>query len=376
MIDSPEVIPDQIKKQQEKAARQMQEHKDRREGAAGASSPAAPAPLAETPAAAPPAAVAASGAEPTHPTEKPAADPGVQNVETPEQKLERIEAEKADLRRQLDSANGRFGGQVQNLKSKIFDLEEQLKSQVPAAAPAGSSPATVAEVTPTAAAAPASAPPQGTPAHLKHVTEEMIERYGDDFFTMVAAVARGIDEEKDGELEKKISTQTKNHLAVQESRQLAREYWTDVDAIEPGASVINGNPDEGIACEPNWSTFLDEPVRPGSSLTRRQEAEAAVVNRNPIAFAALVKEYRARGSESTRSEQPPRPSVASQAVPASVQGDGALPPEKGAKRQIPESEITKYRADAAKGQFTIEEANERMKEYDAAYREKRVLVGA
>lgn len=379
MNEMPEldVLPDAVRKQHEEAlARKAEIDERRKTAAADAATAAASASTAEQapPAAAtPPAAPAAESPKPTQSTSTPATQP----VEPLEQEISRLQQEKADLRRQLDSANGRYGGTVQSLKSKIFDLEQQIETK----ATASSAPSEPVAVTPSTDGAPPVADgAAGKPAYLKYVSEEAMGRFGDEFPGLVADIARGLDDERakehQAELAELSHKTTKKVDDFQTHLELER-FWDEADRLAPGARVVNGDDERHVPCAEGWGTFLDEPVRPGSPLTRRQEATQSVASRDSVAFAALVREFQAFRSGVTV-DGPPRATVEAQAVPQSVVGDALPAPaaDETAARQIPQSEIDDFKQRAGTGNVSIEEAEAYMKEYAAAYKEGRVLVGA
>jgi hypothetical protein len=159
-----------------------------------------------------------------------------------------------------------------------------------------------------------------------------------------------------------------------ESRAEADRFWQDVEKIAPGARAVNGDAERSIPCATGWGTFLDQPLRAGSPLTRRMEAEQAISNRDPQAFANLVKEFRLSQNSVQNSIGKSVPSIASQAVPQSVAGDRP-PTIDPAKRKIPQSEIEKFYKESGSNKMKIEDADKLTKEYKDAYREGRVLQG-
>ncbi len=382
MNEVPENVPDSVRKQHEAAmARKAEIEQRRTDAAADTATAAASASTAEQ---APPAAAtpqAAPAAEGPKPTERTSDTPAAQSVEPLQQQISQLEQEKVDLRRQLDSANGRYGGTVQSLKSQIFDLTQQLETKQVAAPAPTAQPASAGAAPSGVEAQPAPAGAEERPSHLKYVSKDDMDRFGEGFPELVANIARGLDDEQ-AEIQAtelaKLSDKTSKTVGDFQTRIELDKFWSEAEQLAPGARAVNGDDEQHIPCEDGWGTFLDEPVRPGSPLTRRREATEAVALRDAVAFAALVREFQDARSGLTEQHGHSRPTVEAQAVPQSLVGDP--PPEPAADdtagRQIPESEINDFKQRAGKGDMSIEDAEERMKEYTAAYQERRVLVGA
>ena len=362
-----ENVPESVKKQYAEAEQVKKDRADRR----GSPAEAVPEPSksvslessAGEPSAAPEAVVVSAGT-PTHPTvvvSDPLLAPATENAE---QKVARLEAEGKDLRNKLDTFHGNYGGEVQRLKSQIVDMQTSHAAQLAAAAsaplPDGSSEATTI------------VPEEGTPAYMKYVTADALERYGPEFFKMVSNIARAEDDAKTGDIATLAHAAT-TRVDEFEAKIEADKFWERVEAIAPGALAINGDPKRAIPSAPGWGDFLNSAVRLGSSLTRRMDAETAIAAGDAIAFGSLIKEFQLSLAKPVV-DQPPRPSVLSQAVPKSTTG---TPPttEQTEKRQIPQSEVDEFLANAGKSVYTIEEANAKMKEYAAAKKERRITAG-
>ena len=194
-----------------------------------------------------------------------------------------------------------------------------------------------------------------------------------DFIKVVKDVSDSASDAKIAEMRKTVDA-ANDRVVDLESRMAAEKFWAETEKVAPGAMGVNGDPVLGINPTPGWSDFLNEPVRPGSTITRRLDAERAVQSNNSNAFGALVKEFQMLESEKLTITGPDRPTVSAQAVPASVVAtQPQAPVGAGDKTQVLQSEINAYNARVAEGKVTIEEANIKMKEHADAYRERRVI---
>lgn len=375
-IENPEVVPDAVKKQAEDAERMMAEARERRAKAKSAQAQAAKEP---TPSTAEP--VSTPKAEDNAPASH-AVDTGVSAQvqggasETPEQTMSRYEATIRDLQRKIDTMHGTHGGTIQNLKSQIFDLQQKLEGVVTG----GSRPVTPASED--AGVSNGSAPAVGEAVDgsdlLKFADQEDLERYGEPLFKSFAKMLKGALDTKSKEF-KMLSIEAQNKLLNVERQMKTEEFWREAERLEPGAKKVNGNTEKGLPCEEGWGRFLDTPIRPGSPISRREEAERAFVGNQPDVFAALVKEFKAlKYGAKNEINRPTRPSVHAQAVPRSTTGssNSGTPQGDSGKRRIPQSEINSFMANAGKGKMTIDEANRLTKEYAEAMAEGRVLQSA
>lgn len=347
-------LPESVRKQHEEAERMKTEMQARRDNTPAQPNPAtsvASQDRAATSSAPDPETQVVSAGTPTNPTAPasvPQAAPINKNMADSAMRIAALETEKAELRKKLDTVHGTFGGEVQHLKSTIFDLQRQL-GDMKAVKATEAKPAIPAEGN-------VETPEEGSSEHLQYVTEDMIDRYGPEFFDMVAKIAKGVSDTNSKKFIQ-LAESTASKVSDVESRLEAEKFWSEVEKVAVGARNINGDPERGISAASGWGDFLDKPVRLGSTLTRRMEAEDAVSKGDALAFATLVKEFQLENGHSVVTS-PSRPSIAAQAMPRSVTGNTPQAPvEPAGKRQIPQSEIERFRADAGKGKYTIEEAN-------------------
>jgi hypothetical protein len=282
-------------------------------------------------------------------------------TETEKLRLESENAElrrkAADLQRQVDVANGKFGGTIQGLKANIVDLQREIAElRTAKPEPAIPSGGTTVPIV-----------PDGKP-WLAGVSVESIDKYGEEFFEAMWRTSRTEYDVLRNDL-KAANVKAEARIRQMEDRYRTEKFAAQIDALCPGASSINGDPSTGIGCAEGWAEFLDTPVRNGGILTRRQEAEAAAATGNAAAFAALVVEFR---NSKTSKPTTQRQEIASQVVPASVRARSL--PETG-KRKIPESEVRAWSEQCGKappGTIPAAEVDKKMREYAEARREGRI----
>jgi len=359
----PDNLPDSVKKDMEDVQKFEEQRKGRRDSAAPVSTNEADSGQAVG--------KAVSSDAPTNPSE-PKEEPATRAVESLEQTVKRLEQEKADLKRQLNSVSGNYGGTVQKLKSRIFDLQQQnedMKKEMDRLAEEGAGKAG----DPTESPVDPNMPPEGTSEHLKYVTDELVDKYGAEFFDAVSLVARGLDDKRFEELREKAS-EAETKVLDFETRQKTERFWRDVEKEAPNAYAVNGDAERGIPCAEGWGRYLDEPIAEGSLITRREEAERAMAALDASAFARLVNEFqklKAQNSSSTPSQSGP----AGQAVPQSSASPVHVDPNSGNGPIIPESEVIAFQ-NAKPDAYSIDEVNRLTAKYASAYREGRIQKGA
>lgn len=334
-----------------------------------------PVPQAPTPAAPAPEPVAAPSAPGQTPPQAPAAPapaaPVPQTQATPEQ----LKTENEGLRHQLASVNGRHGQQLSELKSQLTILQQQIARApvAPQAAPVVPPPSAPVLTQPVAPVAP------GVPAYLKHVPKEDIDRYGEEYYKNAALASKGqyeeLEAQKTGRVQEEVATQLK---AIQ-AAQADAAFWSDAERLEPGTMAIQGDKDAGIPPMDGFADYLNQPIVPGSPLTIRAEAQAAYNGSDVTAFARIVGGFkRSRPDLFTPKETVPRPTIAAQTVPASTPaGAPAVGPDSGlpgSKRQIPQSEITRFTQLVGAGKAGDEATiASKLAEYHQALAEGRII---
>lgn len=347
----PENAPDEVKKQAAEIDGRIQEFKERRNRRPSPPDPEAAATSDPAPQAAQP-----PPREPADPTPAP--------TETEAQRVARLETENSELRHKIDEDRrqfaakwGSYGGNVQQLKATIVDLQSEVANLK-------------SNRQPEPRQAPAETPP-GTPSEspwLVGVTEEDKQRYGEEFFEKVWKTSQMQFESLRKDLNN-VKHQADERVRATEERYRSERFAAQVEVLCPGASEINGNPSTGKGCALGWAEFLDTPVMDGGVLTRRQEAEAAVANGDAKAFANLIIAFKNSRNKNPTTQ---RQTVLSEVVPMSIKGKQA--PQTG-KRKIPESEIRAWSERVTKappGTISAAEIDSKMLEYAEARREGRV----
>lgn len=344
-------LPDAVKAQLDKAEQVKAEMAARR-------ATATPTPAGEQEQNAPAQVVAAVA--PTNPSPAPEAQ-GVSTAMPPDQNAKLME-ENASLRHRLTERDGTHGGEIQKLKTLIVDLQGTVAEQQRSMEDRH-------DVTPNSGgdSVDPNAPAKGTPEYLKYVTEELKDQYGDEFFDVVSLVARGVAESETREL-REVADKVNGH----EARRVANEFWQDVESLAPGALAINGDKSRGIPCAQGWGSYLDEPTIPGGMVTRREEIERAISSGSADVFAAIVKDYQTKDGTKPQS---PQARIREQAAPKSTGGASSVQDD-DSRRQIMQSEVDDFTARAARGEVSVEEADEKMNEFAIAHKQGRILVGA
>lgn len=348
--EMPENLPESVRQQAEDIEQRIADFKR-------AGTPEAPAPVVDAP---------TSEGNPTeaHAAADPVAPAAPATIPEPAPVVPDIVAEQAakiaELQKQLDRANGTYGGTVQQLKAQIADLSAMVASfgkdkQVTASTSA----------TPQAASAQVTAPPAAVP-------QEMVERYGQDFIEAVGMIARMQVESAKHDLDSVVQSATKP-VVDRLQRIESHRFIDEVERLCPGASSINGDPSANIAAAPGWGEFLDMPVSDGALTTRREEAQRAFQTGNARRFADLVEQYKA----TTNPKPAPKAAIKPPVVPVSVRGSGE-PQSDPAKRMIPQSEIMAWQAKCEQRRHEIspEELEKKTREYSQAYKEGRVVRAA
>ena len=181
-------LPESVVKQMEDAEQTRADMDARRTEKAAEVVPAAPesvaSPAPAGPSAPEPAAVVVSASAPTNPTVAPSNAPQAAPItETLEQQVARLTQEKAKAQQKFDTWYGSHGGDVQQLKSQIFDLQRQIESargEAPAAATAVATAETGVVVgggsDSAAAAAPATEAGEA-PSYMKYMDEDAVDRF-------------------------------------------------------------------------------------------------------------------------------------------------------------------------------------------------------
>jgi len=210
---------------------------------------------------------------------------------------------------------------------------------------------------------------------MKYVTKELIDQYGPEFFENVALVVRGQTEGMLGSAKAEQDARVAEQLSALQAENMDRQFWAEAERLEPGAKAING--DQHVDSMDGWAAYLDTPIVPGGSATWRDEAQKAINANNAAAFVQVIRGFKAaRPDLFIPKTQAPRPTVEEQTVPASTVGTPPPTDTPGGKRMIPQSELTKFQQDAGKGIYTPADADKKLKEYQLALTEGRILAGA
>ena len=352
-------VPDNIAKAGAEAEVQIARIRKRRTAAIVSEQPGQEPPVHAQPEGEQPPARSEVAEQPSHPAQELASSP--QGEETTTEKREN-----QDLRHQLSVVHGRYGdlkAKTDQMRSDLETLKSSLADRVDR------------QTAPTPASEPAK-PVSGAPEGLSE--EEIKARYGEEFLQIADWRAnKAIQEAKllIGNGGSQNQSEMMQRMKALESQIAGNRFWDDAERLSSGVSTTNGDPDKGIPAAPGWAEFLDEPIRPGSTFTKRMEAEQAVATGNPAKMADLHDEFRQR-VPSAESPKPtttkyPRVSIAAQIAPTSV--GGSAPPANG-KKMVKASDINHFSQLAGQGQIKYEDADKLMREYLSAIRERRVVM--
>jgi hypothetical protein len=290
----------------------------------------------------------------------------------PVQTIEELRRENEGLKYQMSTFHGKYGSTVDQLRTE----NAQLKREVATARAAQAAPQPAADPSTVQPATPVPAPVDDEAArqeYLDSIPQEKRNRCGDEFYLELWSATRRLG---DATPTHDVSAEALAEIKTLQRRIDTDRFWDAAERLAPGAAAINGDKARGLPCADGWGAFLDEPVRPGSRITRRHEAEEAVGAQDAAAFAELVREF--QGRQAPGQSTIPRPSIESQAVPHSVKG---VPPPAANNRgrMIPKSEIDAWHEKCNKsqpGEISIEELDRKTEEHRKAYAEKRVLLTA
>lgn len=271
---------------------------------------------------------------------------------------EALRRKTADLQRQVDIANGKFGGTIQGLKATIVDLQREM-AELKASKPS---------LDAGAASAQSSGDGTSSAPWLVGVDSEALDKYGEEFFKQVWRTNRAEFDKLRSDI-KDATRKADERVKAIEQKSHSEQFAARVEVLCPGATEINGGSDGSGPLAVGWPEFLDTPVNAGGVLTNRQEAEASVASGNAPAFAALVWRFK---NSMKQAQTPQRQDVRAEVTPLSVKGK--TEPQQG-KRKIPESEIRAWSDKMAKappGSISAAEVDSKMREFADARREGRV----
>ncbi len=299
----------------------------------------------------------AVGEESPAQTQPPPEDAPPPAADDAQDELTRARRERDELKERLRKTSGTLGGQMQQLRSQIADqqlvitrLETELRNAQ-------------------------TQPPTATPAAGRKSIgdlheQDLLDRYGTALFEALdVQIAERLKEALSGSQE-----------VDQKIEGLRREisgsvFWSQVEALAPGALAVNGGPEGKDNPDPQWTVFLAEPVAENAKRTWREEAQDAIARGDSVYMAQIVATYQRQNSDvepKKRTADPNR--TREDVVPRSV---GRAPASAAPRntRRVPMSEVRAWQdkcAHARPGAVGNAVLATKTAEYQQALREGRV----
>ena len=249
-----------------------------------------------------------------------------------------------DILHRYKTAQGMFG----NLKAKISALEQEiadLKANRTQGAGQGASAGSDAK------------------PHLKLLTEEERNDFGDHVLDVNARVAQGVVDNALAKIKADAAREAQRTTEEETTKAAADVFWTAVEAEFPGAMKIDAE-------DPRWWQFMSEAVEPVSGQLYGELAQNAARRGNVSSLVRILEAF--------------VESVGGRMISGAVSGklkprmsrSAPVTPTEG--RVVPESEIRAFYTDVSKGKYVQDPAAARAKEaeYEKAAQEGRIALGA